>query len=203
MIISACVVSLCRIIALDSVDPEDITGKMAARNTHSRKALPRAGLCIANGHHHIGSNVSPSLWPAAEAQTLILSGNLPLMSPLFRRLGNLLGLRLHKIRVSKEGEEEESSNILELSDPTSGSNNNKNNKATTDNTKRIMGKSAFLGTSARHSAEPDGRMGTREELPNGQIMVDLDLEQNVHKYGTSSSNASRRSGTPNEEIGQV
>ena len=101
--------------------------------------------------------------------------------------------------MSKEGEEEESSNILELSDPTSRSNNNKNNKATTDNTKRIMGNSVFLGTSARHSAEPDGRMVAREELPNGQIMVDLDLEQNVHKYGTGSSNASRRSGTPNEE----
>ena len=112
------------------------------------------------------------------------------MSPLFRIAGNTLGLSLQKTRVSKE-EGEESSNILELSDPTSKSKEDKGQ----GNAKRMMGKSMFLSTTARHSAEDGGRMGDREELPNGRIVVDLDLEQNVHTFEGGSSNESRSSGT--------
>lgn len=191
---SACAASLCRCISSKYIDPKDITCKIA-RNTQSQNPYFHKNW-IANGRHLKGNEVSPGIWSAAEAQTLVLSCNLPLTSPVFRRCGDFLGLCLHKARNSREEEEEESSNILELSGPKSRSIDNKN-KATVIKIKMMMGKSAFLETNARRFAENDRRMGAREELPNGQIMIELNLEQNVHRLGTNLSMVSRSSaGTP-------
>ena len=113
------------------------------------------------------------------------------MSPLFRRVGNALGLSLHKAPVSKK-EEEESSNILELSDPTSKSRKDKGQ----GNARKITARTMFLGTTASHSAKDGERWGDREELPDGRIVVNLDLEQDVHTFEGGSSSVSRGSGTP-------
>lgn len=123
-----------------------------------------------------GSNVVPGLWSSADAEVLVLSANLPLMRPLFRRCGNALGLYSHNLRAMRD---EDTSNILELS-PSTDQCRRKPNCTATCHSDRLR------TATAKARLDDRGEPGFRDDLPENRIMVELDLEQNVHELGVGT-----------------
>ena len=121
----------------------------------------------------IGSNVGPGLWSASEAEVLVLSGNLPLMNPLFRRFTNRLGWHIRSSKISKD--EEESSNILEFSDLR----NKGRNKAS---------KASYMASCDANTGQGKGGPGSQidfnDSLPENRILVESNLEMNVQRLGS-------------------
>ena len=88
------------------------------------------------------------------------------MRPLFHRAGLILGLRFHR---SQTTENEEIKNYLKLSDKMPGLTASPGIVATRS---RVV--------NARRESDMRIRPESRQDLPYNRIMVDLDLEQNVH-----------------------
>lgn len=120
-----------------------------------------------------GTNVSPGLWSSAEVETLVLSGNLLLMKPLFLKAAAMLGFRIRHPQVT----DEESNNILEMSEPKSNLTDMSSRETQARFTNSVVGQ--------RASQDEEGRM-SKEDLPGNRILVEMDLEQNVHDLGTAT-----------------
>ena len=120
-----------------------------------------------------GSNVSPHLWSAAECEVLVLSGNLPLLRPIFRRAGNVLKWRFHQRQKLND---EESSGVLELS----GTGHYSVKKPPhLDTQYSVISRAAVTqGTMDRGT-----KVGSRDDLLSNRIYVEVDLEQNTHNVG--------------------
>ena len=88
------------------------------------------------------------------------------MRPLFLRTAAALGFQLQRFRTSKG--DEESSNILELS-------GNKLN----------ISRAAIAQGGKTEADERKER--SREDLPTNRILVEMDLEQNVHGWETAEA----------------
>lgn len=112
--------------------------------------------------------MSPGLWSSAELEILVVSANIPLLSPIVERVRakyRTLSERTHK--------DEERSNILELSaaDPHMKGGGSKNASAeTSDN---------GLYTTAEGIGDR-GKSHTNTTPPETGILVEMGLEQRVH-----------------------
>ncbi|KAL8659146.1 MAG: hypothetical protein Q9202_007261 [Teloschistes flavicans] len=145
-------VALGRIIATTQVDPRDITW----------------------------TNVAPGIWSSAEAEFLVISGNLPLMKPLFLRAVTLLGERHLRYRISNH---EQSSDIFELSKSASrikGSHTD-TKIGKWESTERSVIAQGGVGNNIGGGV---GGGGLRDPIPSDRILVEMDLEQNVISLGT-------------------
>ena len=97
------------------------------------------------------------------------------MKPLFLRTAAALGCQLHRFRTSKG--DEESSNILELSG-LSANNQSGGNKSN-------ISRAAIAQGGKTEADEREERF--REDLPTNRILVEMDLEQNVHGWETAEA----------------
>lgn len=123
-----------------------------------------------------GTNVSPGLWSSAEVEVLVISGNLPLMKPLFLRLAALLKSYQGHYRISGD---EGSSETIELSRSKNKSKNkDKPGEATNVDSSDYWKLSRSVV--AQGATRPSGTGGLRDGLPCDRILVEMDLEQNVH-----------------------
>lgn len=110
--------------------------------------------------------MGPGLWSAAEAEVLVMSANLPLMSPIIQYLRGK-----HRFLSLRTPKDEESSRILELSDRAS-----KKKEARSDNGTSAGLQSSTFVTTAEGSADKGGN-DAGFEVPDNRILVEMDLEQ--------------------------
>ena len=106
-------------------------------------------------------------------ETLVLSGNLLLMKPLFLKAAAVLGFRIRLPQVT----DEESNNILEMSEPKSHLTGMSSRETKVRFTNSGIGPCASL--------DEEGRL-SKEDLPGNRILVEMDLEQNVHDLRTAT-----------------
>lgn len=170
----ACAVALCRIVALYEVKFDDITCEYPP---------PSLKLALYIGddteYYPEGTNVGPGLWSSAEVEVLVLSGNLPIMKPLFLRAAALFKNRHRQYRLSKD---EESSNILELSMTSNRAKSKvKSGKATNVGSSDDWNSSKSAAVHGATNISTNGRL--EEELPRDRILVETDLEQKVYSLG--------------------
>lgn len=120
-----------------------------------------------------GSNLTPGLWSAAECELLVVSGNLPLLRPLFRRAGNVLKWRFGQSQILND---EESSGILELSGKGHYS------------IKRPPHVDPDYSVVSRATVARDGgaKAGFRGDLPSNRILVEMDFERDTQNVGAST-----------------
>ena len=109
-----------------------------------------------------GSVVNAGLWSAAECEVLVLSGNLPLLRPVFRRAR--IVLKWHSGQ-SQKVEDEESSGILELS--------GKGHYSIKKPPYSVVSRAAV----AQGTTDGGTRAGFRDDLPRHEVLMDVDLER--------------------------
>ena len=129
----------------------------------------------------VGSSVAPGLWSSAETESLVLSGNLPLMAPLFRRVGHVLGIRT-TLR-SKEQDDESRTLTYRLEQPVQSRHHPKDENLIAPGCTPGVDTAVISGSKVSHSQ--DEYKNERTFIPQDAIVVNLDLQQDVSIHGSS------------------
>ncbi|KAL8640097.1 MAG: hypothetical protein Q9228_002945 [Teloschistes exilis] len=124
-------------------------------------------------------NATAGIWYSAEVEILVISGNLPLLKPLFLRAVALLSDRHLRYRISNH---EQSSDIFELS----------NSASKTKVGKWEGPERSVVAEGGKSNCKGRGGL-MRDPIPSDRILVEMDLEQNVISLGAEMPTEPRES----------
>ncbi|KAI4091272.1 MAG: hypothetical protein L6R37_007765 [Teloschistes peruensis] len=137
--------------------------------------VDRVSYYIANGW----INATAGIWYSAEVEILVISGNLPLLKPLFLRAVALLSDRHLRYRISNH---EQSSDIFELS----------NSASNTKVGKWEGPERSVIAQGGKGNCKGRGSL-MRDPIPSDRILVEMDLEQNFISLGVEMPTEPRES----------